>query len=78
MQTQKLALKRVLSVRCPMCGAPPSKKCRLSTGGLSLQVHFDREKAAARVATPDNFSQATMRFVWETTVRGFRGIFQKG
>ena len=78
MRTQKLPLKHVLSVRCPMCGAPPRSRCKLSTGHPSLQVHFDREKAAAKVAAPDNFSQATLRFVWDTTVRGFRGIFQKG
>ncbi len=57
-----------------MCGAPPNERCKLSSGHPSFQTHFDRDAAAAKVSAPENFSQATMRVVWE----GFRGIFQKG
>jgi hypothetical protein len=78
MNTHKLPLKRVLSVRCPMCGAPPRTQCKLSTGRPSLQVHFDREKAAAKAGPPENFSHVAMRFAWQNMLRGFRGIFQKG
>jgi hypothetical protein len=78
MKTPKLPLKHILSVRCPMCGAPPKERCKLSSGHPSFQTHFDREKAAHRVAPPENFGEASLRMMWASIRRGLRSLFQQG
>jgi hypothetical protein len=37
-----LTVKQALRVRCPICGAPPGKKCELSTGQPRTDPHKDR------------------------------------
>jgi hypothetical protein len=59
-----------------MCGAKPKAKCTLSTGHPSSKTHLDRDLAAAKVARPENFGQAILRFLMAVTSRGFRVLFQ--
>jgi hypothetical protein len=73
---EKLALGRILSVRCPMCGAKPKEKCTLSTGHPSTKTHLDRELAAAKVSRPENSGLAALRMLKTITSRGLRVLFQ--
>jgi len=43
----KVSEKKVLSVRCPTCGAKPGEKCELSTGLPRTDAHRDRRLAAS-------------------------------
>jgi len=43
----KVSEKKVLSVRCPTCGAKPGEKCELSTGLPRTDPHRDRRLAAS-------------------------------
>jgi hypothetical protein len=72
----KLTLGQILSVRCPMCGAKPKEKCKLSTGHPSKKTHVDREVAAAKVSRPENSGLAALRVVKAFMNRGFRFLFQ--
>jgi len=73
---QKLTLGRILSVRCPRCGAKPKEKCTLSTGHPSIKTHLDREVAAAKVSRPENSGQSALRMLKVITSRGLRVLFQ--
>ena len=75
-KTEKLTLKHVLSVRCPMCGAKPQEKCTLSTGHPSIKTHRNRELAAAKVSQPESSGQSALRILKSATNRGLRGLFQ--
>jgi hypothetical protein len=68
--TEKLTLRHILSVRCPMCRAKPKEQCTLTTGQPSAKTHLAREQAAAKVSRPENFMQATMRVLKKITRRG--------
>jgi len=43
----KVTEKKVLSIRCPTCGARPGEKCELSTGLPRTDPHRDRRLAAS-------------------------------
>jgi len=73
---EKLTLKHILSVRCPMCGAKPKEKCTLSTGHPSSKTHLNRDLAAAQVSRPENSGLAAWRFLRVVTSRGLRALFQ--
>ena len=73
--SEKLTLGHILSVRCPMCRAKPKERCTLSTGHPSSKTHFDREIAAAKVSRPENSRQAALRILKSVTSRGL-GILQ--
>ena len=46
-KTKELALKQILSVPCPTCGAPTEEPCDLHTGALRTELHRDRKLSAA-------------------------------
>jgi len=72
----KLTLGQILSVRCPMCGAKPKKKCTLSTGHPSTKTHLDRELSAVKISRPENSGQAALRVLKAAMSRGLRVLFQ--
>jgi hypothetical protein len=74
---EKLTLKQILSVRCPMCRAKPKEKCTLTTGHPSDKTHLTRALAAAKVPRPENSGQATLRILKTVTNGGIRAIFQR-
>jgi hypothetical protein len=73
---EKLTLKQILSVRCPMCGAKPKEKCTASTGHPSAKTHLDRDLAAAKHARPESSSDAAVRILKAITSRGLRLLTQ--
>jgi len=73
---EKLTLRHILSVRCPMCGAKPNQKCTLSTGHPSIKTHLNRELAAAKISRPENSGTAALRILKAATSRGLRVLFQ--
>jgi hypothetical protein len=73
---EDLTLGRILSVRCPMCGAKPKQKCTLTTGHPSIKTHLARRTAAAKVSRPENSGLAALRFLRTLTSRSFRVLFQ--
>jgi hypothetical protein len=73
---EKLTLKQILSVRCPMCGAKPKEKCTASTGHPSAKTHLDRDLAAAKYARPETSGQAVLRILKAITSRGLRLLAQ--
>jgi hypothetical protein len=75
-EPEKLTLKRILSVRCPMCGAKPNEKCTQSTGHPSNKTHRNRDLAAATVPRPENSGLAVWRMLKLATSRGLRVLFQ--
>jgi len=75
-ETEKLTLRHILSVRCPMCRAKPKEQCTLTTGHPSAKTHLAREQAAAKVASPETSSQAAIRVLKSAGKRGLRLIFQ--
>jgi hypothetical protein len=75
MKTEKLTLRRILSVRCPMCRAKPKEPCTLSTGHPSTKTHLARELAAAKAPLPETSSHAALRILKKATNRGFRALF---
>lgn len=77
MKPEKLSLRQILSVRCPMCGAAPKQKCALSTGHPSSKTHLDRELAAAKGScSEENAGQAIVRILKAAT-SGLRVLFQQ-
>ena len=74
---EKRSLGQILSVRCPMCGAKPKERCKLSTGHPSEKTHFDRELAAAKVSRPEGFSLTVLRSLKAWMGRGFRVLFSQ-
>ena len=75
-QSDKLTLKRILSVPCPRCRAKPREKCTLSTGHPSIKTHSDRELAAAKLPQGKNFGQSGLRMLKAFTSRSLRVLFQ--
>ena len=75
-ETEKLTLRHILSVRCPMCRATPGEKCTLTTGHPCVKTHLARELAAAKVPRPNNFGQAALRVVKQVASLNFRALFQ--
>ena len=75
-ETEKLTLRHILSVRCPTCRAKPKQQCTLSTGHPCAKTHLARTVAASKVARPDNFVEAILRAVRLLTSRGLRALFQ--
>jgi hypothetical protein len=75
-QSEKLTLRHILSVRCPMCGAKPKEKCTLSTGHPSSKTHLNRDLAAAKVAGPETSGRTALRILKTVTSRGLRILFQ--
>lgn len=75
-KAEKLTLKQILSVRCPMCGAKPKERCKASTGHPSAKTHLDRDLAAARHARPETSAQAILRVLKAMTSRGLRLLSQ--
>jgi hypothetical protein len=73
---EKLTLKQILSVRCPMCGAKPKSRCTASTGHPSAKTHLDRDLAAAKYARPESPSDAVLRILKAITSRGLRILAQ--
>jgi hypothetical protein len=73
---EKLTLKQILSVQCPMCGAKPKERCTASTGHPSAKTHLDRDLAAAKYARPESSGQAALRILKAMTSRGLRLLTQ--
>lgn len=73
---EKLTLKQILSVRCPMCGAKPRARCTASTGHPSVKTHLDRDLAAASYARPETSGDAVLRILKSMTSRGLRILAQ--
>jgi hypothetical protein len=73
---EKLTLKQILSVRCPMCGAKPKERCTASTGHPSAKTHLDRDLAAAKHARPESSGDAALRILKAITSRGLRILTQ--
>jgi hypothetical protein len=73
---EKLTLKQILSVRCPMCGAKPKAQCTASTGHPSAKTHLDRDLAAAKYARPESSGDAFLRVLKAMTSRGLRLLSQ--
>lgn len=67
----------MLSVNCPVCGAKPKERCKLSTGKPCVKTHLDRSLAAAKAGQPDNFLQSALRILKTTTSRGFQILFHR-
>lgn len=72
-----MSLRLVLSVSCPVCGAKPKEKCKLSTGKPCVKTHLDRSLAAGKASPPDNFVQSALRILKTTTSRGFHMLFHR-
>jgi hypothetical protein len=75
--SEKLTLGQILSVRCPMCRANPKERCTLSTGHPSSKTHLDRDIAAAKYARPENYGEAAVRIMKAVTSRGLRVLQNK-
>ena len=75
-ETEKLSLRHILSVRCPMCRAKPGEQCTLTTGHPVAKTHLARGLAAAKVPPPVNLVQRALRAVKQVTNRGLRALFQ--
>ena len=73
---EKLTLKQILSVRCPMCGAKPKERCTASTGHPSAKTHLDRDLDAAKHARPESSGDAVLRILKGITSRGLRILTQ--
>jgi hypothetical protein len=74
-EPQKLTLRQILSVRCPMCRAKPKERCTLSTGHPSAKTHLARGVAAANAPRPDNAGQAILRILKNIKSHGLRVLF---
>jgi hypothetical protein len=61
--TEKLTLRHILSVRCPVCRAKPKEKCTLSTGHPCVKTHHDRSMAAAKTGGRETFGRAALRII---------------
>jgi hypothetical protein len=76
LKPEKLTLRQILSVRCPMCGAKPKNRCTASTGHPSAKTHLDRDLAAAKYARPESSGQAFLRIIKALSDRGLRVLSQ--
>jgi hypothetical protein len=75
-ETEKLTLRHILSVRCPMCRAKPKEKCTLTTGHPCIKTHLARNLAAAKVPRPENLGQAALRVMKQVANLNVRALFQ--
>jgi hypothetical protein len=75
-KSEKLTLKQILSVQCPMCGAKPKERCTASTGHPSGKTHLGRDMAAAKYARPESSADAALRILKAITSRGLRILSQ--
>jgi len=74
-KTEKLTLRHILSVRCPMCHAKPEEQCTLTTGHPCTKTHLARTLAAAQAPPPGSLSRAAVRVAKEVTSSSFRALF---
>jgi hypothetical protein len=74
-KTGQLSLKRILSVRCPVCRAKPKEQCTLTTGHPSIKTHAERAVAAAKAPCPESFVPAALRSLRALAASGFRAVF---
>jgi hypothetical protein len=74
-KTGQLTLKRILSVRCPVCRAKPKEQCTLTTGHPSIKTHADRAVAAAKAPRPESFVPAALRSLRTLAASCFRAVF---
>jgi len=75
-ETEKLTLRHILSVRCPTCRAKPKEQCTLSTGHPCVKTHHARTLAAAKVPPPESLVQWALRILKQGTNRALRVLFQ--
>jgi hypothetical protein len=74
-KTGQLTLKRILSVRCPVCRAKAKEQCTFTTGHPSIKTHIKRAAAAAEAPSPENSGQVALRSLRGFATRGFRTLF---
>jgi hypothetical protein len=55
MRMKDLTPQQLSSVPCPVCGAPPGKRCLLHSGALRNELHIDRKLAAAEAIESERF-----------------------
>jgi hypothetical protein len=72
----ELPLKRILSVRCPVCRAKPKEQCTLTTGHPSIKTHADRAVAASKAPRPKSSVPAALRSLRTFAASGFRAVFR--
>jgi len=75
MKTGQLTLKRILSVRCPVCRAKPKEQCTFTTGHPSVKTHIKRAVAASKASPAESSGQAALRSLQGFATRGFRALF---
>jgi len=69
--TPQLTLKRILSVRCPVCRAKPKEQCTFTTGHPSVKTHTKRAVAATNAPPAESSGQAALR-----SLREFGALFR--
>jgi len=74
-KTGQLTLKRILSVRCPVCRAKPKEQCTFTTGHPSVKTHTKRALAAAEASRPESSGQTALRSLRGLATSGFRALF---
>jgi hypothetical protein len=74
-KTGQLTLKRILSVRCPVCRAKPKEQCTLTTGHPSIKTHAKRAVAAAKAPRPESSVPAALRSLRALAASSFRAVF---
>jgi hypothetical protein len=74
-KTGQLTLKRILSVRCPVCRAKPKEQCTFTTGHPSVKTHIKRAVAAAK-ARSESSGQAALRSLRGFATRAFQALFR--
>jgi hypothetical protein len=75
-KTGQLTLKRILSVRCPVCRAKPREQCTSTTGHPSLKTHLKRAVAAGKVSAPESSGEAALRSLRGFATSSFRALFR--
>ena len=75
-KTGQLTLKRILSVRCPVCRAKPKEQCTFTTGHPSVKTHIKRAVAATKASRSESSGQAALRSLRGFATRGFRALFR--
>jgi hypothetical protein len=75
-KTPQLSLKRILSVRCPVCRAKPKEQCTFTTGHPSVKTHIKRSLAAAHASPSESSGQAVLRSLRGFASSGFRALFR--
>jgi len=75
-KTPQLSLKRILSVRCPVCRAKPKEQCTFTTGHPSVKTHLKRAVAATEASPSESSGQAALRSLRGFVTKGFRAMFR--